>query len=89
MILVGAHAGVATLEGSDEDAAAVHLVDDGAHPGSVVADRVVGRRIVRGRPTLVGGDAQRGAREVVPSGGRPGVVPAAVELAIRAAVEDR
>ena len=71
MILVSAHAGVATLEGSDEDAAAVHLVDDGAHPGPVVADRIVGHRIVRRGSTLVGGDAQRCAREVVPAGGRP------------------
>ncbi|SIA27050.1 Uncharacterised protein [Mycobacteroides abscessus subsp. abscessus] len=89
MILVGAHAGVAALEGSDEDTAAIYLVNDGPHPRPVVADRIVGRRIVRRGPTLVGGDAQRRTREVVPAGGRPGVVPAAVELAVRAAVQDR
>ena len=71
MILVCAHAGVAALEGSNEDAAAIHLVNDGPHPGTVVADRIVGRRIVRRGSTLVGGDAQRCAREVVPAGGRP------------------
>ena len=65
MILVGADAGVAALEGSDEDAAAIHLVNDGPHPGTVVADRIVGRRIVRRGSALVGGDAQRRTREVV------------------------
>lgn len=56
-ILAGAYVGVATLEGSDEDTAAVYLADDGARPRPIVANRIIGRWTVCGRPMLVGRDA--------------------------------